>query len=277
MRSVAFRFYLGVATGPPAVEALVKRAAPFLLPAVYFLLTSGCGGSNSDSMMPGPASAQVRVVQGAADIGSVDTLVNGVKAQMPANPLGTPTYFAVSGARVHFEVVSAGTTGPAILDANYLVADKSYSTLMVVGEEANASLTSIALVDDHSAPATGQIKVRAVHGSGTVGPVDFYMNNVGSAFPATPTISNLTFKSASAYLQLKAANFHVCMMPAGVSPSGGFVGVGTPNCMINFTMDVSAAYPNMTLAIFDPAIIPSNNPGAFTLPVRMTVYMDLHQ
>jgi hypothetical protein len=33
---------------------------------------------------------------------------------------------------------------------------------------------------------------------------------------------------------------------------------------MNFTMLVGAAYPNMTLAIFDPPIIPSSNPGAVT-------------
>ena len=261
---------------PRHPEVFVKRGASFALLAMYAVITFGCG-SSSNSMMTGASSSQVRVVQGAADVGNVDAIVNGLKVQTSPNPLGTPPYFAVNGTSVHFEEVSAGAMGPAMLDATYSVPANSFNTVMVVGEEANGSLASIALVDDHSAPAAGQIKLRVVHGSGTIGPVDFYINNVGSAFPTTPTISNVQFRSATAYLPMNALDFHVCMMPAGIAPSWGLVGLGTPNCMMNFTMVVDAAYPNMTLAIFDPPIVPSSNPGAFTLPVRMTVYMDLHQ
>jgi hypothetical protein len=210
---------------PRHPEASVKRAASFVLLTIYALLTLGCGNSSSNGMLNNPASPQVRVVQGAADVGSVDALVNGVKVQTSSNPLGTPPYFAVNGTSVHFEEVPAGAMGPAMLAATYPVAANSFNTVMVVGEEANGSLASIALVDDHSAPAPGQVKLRVVHGSGTIGPVDFYIHNVGSPFPTTPTISNLPFKSATAYLPLSAVNFHVCMMPAGIAPASGLVGL----------------------------------------------------
>jgi len=42
---------------------------------------------------------------------------------------------------------------------------------MIVGDEAKGSLAALVLVDDQSAPPTGQIKLRLVNGSTTIGPV----------------------------------------------------------------------------------------------------------
>jgi hypothetical protein len=160
----------------------VKRAAFFLLLAIYALMTFGCGSSNTNSMLNNPAAAQVRVVQGVLDAGDLDALINGTKAPAASNPLATPPYFAVNGTSVHLEEVAAGTTGPSMFDGTYPVAANTFTSLMVVGRETNGSIAAIALTDDHSAPPAGQIKLRLVHGGSTIGPVDFYMFNVGSAF-----------------------------------------------------------------------------------------------
>jgi hypothetical protein len=79
---------------PRHPDASVKRAASFILLTIYALITFGCGNSSPNSMLTGPASAQVRVVQGGVNGGIVDVLVNGAKAQTRANPLATPPYFA---------------------------------------------------------------------------------------------------------------------------------------------------------------------------------------
>ena len=134
----------------------------------------------------------------------------------------TPPYFAVTGSSIHVEEVPSGTTASAILDATYPVTASSFNTVMIVGEDANQSLAALALIDDHSAPPAGQIKLRLVNGASTIGPVDVYINNIGDAFPVTPTIASLAFKSSTAYFPLTAANFHVCLMPAGTAP--GVVG-----------------------------------------------------
>jgi Domain of unknown function (DUF4397) len=265
---------------PRHTEAFVKRAASFVLIANYALITLGCGGSSSNSMMTGPVSPQVRVVQGGADTGGVDVLVNGTKAPTPATLLATPQYFAVTGSSIHVEEVASGTAAPAILDARYPVSPNSYNTVMIVGKESVGSLGSIALVDDHTAPPSGQIKLRLVNGASTIGPVDVYINNVGTAFPSTPTVANLDFKSSSAYLPLSAANFQVCMMPAGTPPGGGIAslpGVGAPACGLNLIVDVSAGSRNFTFAVFDPPTISSGNPGQFQVGTPFTVLMDLRQ
>jgi len=265
-----------VAPGHP--EASVKRAASFILLTIYALITFGCGNSSPNSMLTGPASAQVRVVQGGVNSGIVDVLVNGAKAQTRANPLATPPYFAVTGSSIHVEEVSSGTTGPAILDATYPVAASSFNTVMTVGDEAKGTLAALALVDDHTAPPTGQIKLRIVNGASTIGAVDLYVNNVGDVFPSAPTVAGLTFKSSSAYLPLSASNYRICMMPAGTSPSFAFIGTGTPNCSLNLTVDIGSGYRNFTFAIFDPPPPPTGgSPGQFVVGIPITVLMDLQQ
>jgi hypothetical protein len=228
-------------------------------------------------MLNNPAAAQVRVVQGVLDAGDLDALINGTKAPAASNPLATPPYFAGRGTSVHLEEVAAGTTGPAMFDGTYPVAANTYTSLMVVGRETNGSIAAIALTDDHSAPPTGQIKLRLVHGASTIGPVDVYMFNVGSAFPATPTVANLTFKTASTYLPLNAADFQICMVPAGTSPAGGLVGVGAPQCLVNFIMQVPATDQNVTFAVFDPPILTGGNPGQFTVGLSFKVLTDLQK
>jgi hypothetical protein len=191
----------------------------------------------------------------------------------------TPTYFPVTGSSIHVEEVPSGTTGAAILDATYPVAGGTYNTVMIVGEEANGSLAAVALVDDRSAPPAGQIKLRIVNGASTIGPVDLYVNSVGDVFPSAPTVPNLDFKGSTAYLPLDAANFHVCMMPAGTPPSSGvFIG-GQPNCSLNLTVDVSAGYRNFTFAVFDNQAPPNGGggPGQFIAGNRFTLLMDLRQ
>jgi hypothetical protein len=142
----------------------------------------------------------------------------------------------------------------------------------------NGSLAAIALVDDHSAPPVGQIKLRLVNGASTIGPVDLYVSSVGDPFPASPTFARLDFKRSTAYLPLSAGNFHVCMMPAGTPPSSGvFIG-GMPNCSLNLTVDVSSGYRNFTFAVFDPAVVSGGGrPGQFGGGNRFTVLMDFRQ
>ena len=45
---------------PRHPEASVKRAASLVLLTIYALFTFGCGTSSPNSMLTGPASAQVR-------------------------------------------------------------------------------------------------------------------------------------------------------------------------------------------------------------------------
>jgi hypothetical protein len=109
--------------------------------------------------MTSSTSPQVRVLQGGAHTVGVEVLVSGAKAQT-ATPFATPPYFPVTGANIHVEEVPLETTGPAIVDVMYALAASSFNPVMIVGEEVNGSLAAIALVDDHSAPPVGQIKLR---------------------------------------------------------------------------------------------------------------------
>jgi hypothetical protein len=66
------------------------------------------------------------------------------------------------------------------------------------------------------------------------------------------------------------------MVPAGTSPAGGLVGIGAPQCLVNFIMQVPATDQNLTFAVFDPPILTGGNPGQFTVGASFKVLTDLH-
>jgi hypothetical protein len=62
------------------------------------------------------------------------------------------------------------------------------------------------LTDDNAAPAAGEAKLRVVHAAPSGGPVDVYVTapDVVDITAVAPTLTTVTFRSASAYLPLAA-------------------------------------------------------------------------
>lgn len=253
----------------------MKRYIPTALIALFLLAALACGTSPTPSNPMGN-SAQVRVVQGASDTGSVDVFVNGAKQPPPPmTPMMTPPYFKTNPGSVHFEMVPAGNSGPALIDTSFPVGANTFATVVTVGRLSNNSLATMALIDDHSAPPAGKLKLRMLHGSSTLGAVDVYISKVGQAPASPPTFANLTFDAATSYLSVPRENFETCIMPAGSQP--GTIGpFGGSQCLLDFIFQVSATGQNLTFAFFDPAIINSGNPGQFTLPLQWVVLNDLN-
>lgn len=249
----------------------MKHATSITVLAIVLVANIGCGTSGAGSSLSN-SSAQLRVVQGASDTGSVDVLVNGKKLlSTPAQPGPViPNYFPVNPGSLRFQEVPEGSNGPDLVDTTVSVASSSYDSVVVMGRRMNGSLATLALVDDHSSPPAGQIKVRLVHGSSAAGPVDIYVAKSGDPVPSTPTVPNFTFKSATPYLQLPAENFQVCLSPPGIVP------VSMLQCgLASVEILVAAQSPrNSTFAFFDPPML-SGNPGQFTSPVQWQLLPDL--
>jgi hypothetical protein len=203
---------LAHASDPFVRRRLVKRFIPAALIALFLLAALACGTGPAPSNQVSN-SAQVRIVQGASDTGSVDVFVNGAKQPTPPMaPMTTPPYFKTNAGSMHFEMVSAGNSGPILIDTLFPIAANTFATVATVGRLSNQSLTTILLVDDHSAPPAGKLKLRLLHGASTMGAVDVYITRVGEA-PASPAaFENLTFDSATSYLSLPRENFETCVM-----------------------------------------------------------------
>ena len=80
----------------------------------------------------------------------------------------------------------------------------------------SSSPQSLVLLDDNSAPPSGDAKLRLINVAPSLGPTDVYVVASGTDInTVSPTITNLAFVAASAYQTLAAANYGIIYAFAG--------------------------------------------------------------
>jgi hypothetical protein len=79
-----------------------------------------------------------------------------------------------------------------------------------------SDIAPIVVEDDRSAPSSGNVKVRAVHGAPSAPAVDIYVTAPGADLAAaTPVLTGVSFGAASDYLSVPAGDYQVRITPAG--------------------------------------------------------------
>jgi hypothetical protein len=79
-----------------------------------------------------------------------------------------------------------------------------------------SDIAPIVLEDDNSAPATGNVKVRAIHGAPSAPAVDIYVTAPGADLLATtPVLANVAFGDVADYIEAPAGDYQVRVTPAG--------------------------------------------------------------
>jgi Domain of unknown function (DUF4397) len=174
---------------------------------IFLSFTVGCsGGPANTNDAPG---AQIRIMQGSPDLGSVDVFVNGQALTSNLRwrnvfPVPTTSYSSVQAGSTHFQEFPTGTTSSAVVDMNLPLAANTSYTVLTVGEQSTGSLATLVLTDDHSDSPSGYTRTRLVHGASSIGTVDVYFTaEPTDPVPASPTIPAFTYKSASAYMRWK--------------------------------------------------------------------------
>lgn len=159
--------------------------------------------------------ALVRVVHASPDAPNVDVLVDGGVVRSNVAFRGFSPYLeAVKGARL-VQVNVANTTTTAITETLTLDATQSY-TVLAVGRQ--AQIAALTLVDDRSAPAAGNIRLRLVHAAPTAGLVDIYVTAPDASLAAsTPVLTGVDFRAASGYLERPAGTYRVRITLAGTT------------------------------------------------------------
>ncbi len=72
------------------------------------------------------------------------------------------------------------------------------------------------LVDDNSAPAAGNVRVRAIHGAPSAPAVDIYVTAPGTDLETeTPVLVNVEFGQVADYLEAPAGTYQVRVTPTG--------------------------------------------------------------
>ncbi len=181
--------------------------------ALALLGALALGACDDDDPASPPATAQLRVVHGSPNAPNVDVLVDGSVALANVPYRTSSAYLGVPAGTRELQVRAAGTT-TTVIDADApLAAGRAY-TVLATGLLAN--IAPLVLEDDLSAPAAGTARLRLVHAAPGAPNVDVYVTApTADLATATPTLANVPFRAASAYLQVPAGSYRVRITPAG--------------------------------------------------------------
>lgn len=168
---------------------------------------------DSDETTGPETTAQVRVVHGSPNAPAVDVLVDNDEVLADVSYRQFSGYLEVPSGTRNIKVNAANTTTTVINANPALVADAAYT---IIATNVLASIEPLVLTDNLTAPAAGNIKLRLVHGAPNVGAVDIYVTAPGANLAtATPTLTAVAFKTASAYLEVPAGAYQVRITPTG--------------------------------------------------------------
>ena len=152
---------------------------------------------------------RIRVLHASPDAPAVDIFLDGQKAITNLAFDAITDYVKVPAGAHNVKVFPAPSDGsgtPAIEADVTLSAGTDY-TVAAVGKLAN--IEPLVLVDNNSAPSSGQAKLRFVHTSPDAPAVDIFAEGAGVVVP------NAVFKDASGYLDLAAGTYNLQVRAAG--------------------------------------------------------------
>ncbi|HEX7879996.1 MAG TPA: DUF4397 domain-containing protein [Candidatus Eisenbacteria bacterium] len=185
-----------------------RRQMPTLAALLILsLLAVGCSDDDDDDDNAG--EADIRVMHLSPDAPAVDVYLDGATAPAVSDLLfnqGTG-FLAVPAGQHDLAVAPANTSAAsAVLSVSdvELATDAQYTA---VAYAPLASIDAMLLVDNLSAPASGQIRVRAIHTASGVGQVDIW--NVPSSGAPTPLYTNVNFGDAGGYLVIPAGSYRL--------------------------------------------------------------------
>lgn len=133
----------------------------------------------------------------------------------PATANYSPIY---TGAR---SLVLKQTSSPSVIVASFplTITVSQDITVYATGGVAGATVTAVTTVDDNTAAAATQVRLRAANMS-SVGAVDVFVTAPNADLStATPTFPNVGVKTASAYAPLATGTYQIRAVPAGTAPA----------------------------------------------------------
>ncbi|HEX4487723.1 MAG TPA: DUF4397 domain-containing protein [Terriglobales bacterium] len=186
---------------------MLKRCVGGWLTVAALLAAAGCGG--------GSDQGKLRVMNASPNESGLDVLVDGKSIATGIAYGNNSDYISVASGSRHVQIEASGTT-TILIDQNVSVASSGEST--VLATNLAADISALVLIDDATAPATGDASLRVVNASPTLGSVDVYVVAPGADLVAsTPVIRNLAFNAATDYQTLTAGSFEVVMTAPGTT------------------------------------------------------------
>ena len=133
-------------------------------------LTAACDDDDDNTGPEG--EARIRVVHASPDAPGVDVLLDDTEVLSDVPYLVASGYLETSAGDHNLKVNAAGTT-TTVIDADATLVDGTDYTVIASGLV--AEIEPIVLEDDNSAPAAGNVRVRAIHGAPSAPAVDVYV------------------------------------------------------------------------------------------------------
>ncbi len=245
----------------------------------------GAAACGDDELGPPPPIGALRFVNAVADTGAMDFRVIDVVGDAPQfleNTFRSATpYQAVEAGSRHLKVFMTPSRSdtlvgaPTVWDTTFTFAAGTNYTVVMTGFARSGSTPALGMQiiqDDPTAPAAGQIRLRAINLGSGLGAIDAFWRPTAAPAPGTGFATNLAFGGAGAYAPLDTAALRVAATATGtttptladvVGPPGV---AGTPSA--NPIAGTSVAGSVLT-AIFMPASVTSSGApqgGAFAAP-----------
>ncbi len=172
--------------------------------AVSAALLSACGGDGSAA--PNQARVLVRFVHAVADTSALDVRVNTrLSLKLTGVVYGAATdYDTVASTSVTVTTQPAPSTSAdaprSIASIRGITVQSGAAVTFVAGGQARDTVGATAAgitayLDDLTAPASGQARLRVINASPDAGAVDVYLTPTAGALPATPAFSGVDYKS----------------------------------------------------------------------------------
>lgn len=182
----------------------VLFAAVFMIASLAALTTS-CGSSSS--------VAKVRLVNGTPDEASLDLLIDTKSAATSVAYGASSSYVAIATGTRELQIEPNGSTTLLADRSDSISAGTNYTLLSL-----NFSFDpqSVLLIDDNTAPDSGNFKLRVINGSPGMGIQDVYIVPDGTDINSVdPTFPGLAFQGVTTYSSMAAGDYHVIFAVPG--------------------------------------------------------------
>jgi hypothetical protein len=168
--------------------------------------TLGCGSGGN---------TQVRVLQGSPNEPTLNVLIDGTSVSSDLAFEANTSYQTVkSGShQLAMEASSSSTNLVPAADQTLNLSGGTQTTFILAGY--SSSISGILLSDDNTTPANSGISLRIVNAAPSITGSDVFVVPSSATLSGTPTISDLTFGSASSYQSLAAGTYTVFFTEPG--------------------------------------------------------------
>jgi len=163
------------------------------------LVTTACGTS----------SARLRLMNAFLGQPSLDMLISKRSVASGVIYGAASGYVSANSGSSTLEIEDSGTNN-VLVDQPISLSAGSESTVLATGSG------TLVFADDNTVPSSGNIKIRVINASPTLGSADVYIVPSGTAItPGSPTFPSLAYQAASGYQSVAAGSYQVIFTQPG--------------------------------------------------------------